>query len=153
MFGTVVPDEGFRDSLFTGLDSRVPQSSEFVRVALAIKNRVDNRQAGNAGDVADDMVELDVHLVESLLHMLRVNRGDLNKAFPVTPYGADGTDSLFRPMGCAQEADRMEILQPLAIRDVSFSAGNILDMTRVDKTHAKTSVFENLEKRNPEHPC
>ena len=105
MFGTVVPDEGFRDSLFTGLDSRVPQSSEIVRVALAIKNRVDNRQAGNAGNVADDMVELDVHLVESLLHMLRMNRGDLNKTFSVAPQGTDCADRLFRPVGCPQQTD------------------------------------------------
>ena len=43
MFGAIVPNEGFRDNLFTGLDSRVAQSSETVRVTFTIEDRVDNR--------------------------------------------------------------------------------------------------------------
>src|SRR5262245_19050172 len=99
------------------------------------------------------MVQLDVHLVEGLLHMLRMYRSDLNETFSVTPHRTDCADCLFRSMGRAQKPDRVEILQPLTVRDVSFSPRNVLDMSSVNKTHAKTAIFQDLEKRNPEHPC
>ena len=48
------------------------QARQHLRVALAGKDRADDPQAGRAGDVGDDVVELKIHLGQCLLHMLDV---------------------------------------------------------------------------------
>jgi hypothetical protein len=47
--------------------------------------------------------------------------------------GAHGTDRLRRPEGPPQEADGMEVLEPLAILDIRLPPGDVLDMARVDQ--------------------
>jgi len=53
----------------------VAQLGQLHRVALAGHEGPDNSQAGHAGDVADDVLELDVHLRQGLLHVLDVLAG------------------------------------------------------------------------------
>jgi hypothetical protein len=43
----------------------------------------------------------------------------------------------------------MQLLQPLAIKDVALSAGNILDMTGVDQSDFKTMALKEFKDRNP----
>ena len=48
------------------------QARQHVRVALAREDGADDAQPGGAGDVGDDVVELNIHLCQRLLHMLDV---------------------------------------------------------------------------------
>src|SRR5437867_727216 len=80
-----------------------------------------------------------------------MDRRYLNKAFSMTPNGTDAAGSLCRSMGRTQKADGVEILQPLTIRYVRLSARNVLHVTRVYKTHSKTSVFKKLKQGDPKH--
>jgi hypothetical protein len=48
-------------------------------VPLSRQNRIYNRQAGNAGDFADYVVNLKIHLCQRFLHMLNVPGGDLHQ--------------------------------------------------------------------------
>jgi hypothetical protein len=48
------------------------QTRQHLRVALAGKDRADDAQAGRAGDIGDDVVELKTHFCQCLLHMLDV---------------------------------------------------------------------------------
>jgi hypothetical protein len=52
--------------------ARRPTLVSILPNALAGKDRADNPQAGRAGDVGDDVVELKIHLCQCLLHMLDV---------------------------------------------------------------------------------
>ena len=72
MLGAVAPGEGLRDRLSTGVATVMARTRQHLRVALAGKDRADNPQAGRAGDVGDDVVELKIHLCQCLLHMLDV---------------------------------------------------------------------------------
>jgi hypothetical protein len=58
-------------------------------------------QAGCAGDMPDDVVQLNIHLIEGLLHVLRMVCSYQDKAFSMPPHRTDRTDGLFRSMGCA----------------------------------------------------
>lgn len=43
----------------------------------------------------------------------------------------------------------MEILEPLAVEDVSFAAGDIFDVSGVDQTYLEASFFQDLEQGDP----
>lgn len=48
------------------------QARQRLRIALAGKDRAYDTQAGRAGDVGDNVVQLKIHLRQGLLHMLDV---------------------------------------------------------------------------------
>ena len=46
------------------------QARQYLGVALAGKDRADDPQAGRAGDVGDDVMQLKIHFGQRVLHML-----------------------------------------------------------------------------------
>src|SRR6516225_6955711 len=69
MLGAVAPGECLRDRLSTRVATVMAQTRQHLRIALAGKDRADDAQAGRAGDVGDDVVELKIHLCQCLLHI------------------------------------------------------------------------------------
>ncbi len=65
--------------------------------------------------------------------------------------GTQCADLLCWPKRSLQQAHRMQVLQPLAIGYVGFSAGHVLYMMCIDQTHLEAALFQDLEKRYPEH--
>jgi hypothetical protein len=57
----------FLNGLRTGFDAANPQLGQFDRVALAGDDGIDNRQPGGPGEVADHMVNLQIHLRQRLI--------------------------------------------------------------------------------------
>jgi hypothetical protein len=68
----VVPHQGLGDGLRRGLDAVVPVAGEHRRVPLPREDRVEDGQTRDAGNVAEHMVQLEVHLGESLLQVRSV---------------------------------------------------------------------------------
>ncbi len=68
--------------------SHVPIGCQNVRIALACNNGSDNPHAGRAGDVGDDMMELQVHLHQCLLHMLDMGGGVFHQPLALAQIGA-----------------------------------------------------------------
>jgi len=121
------------------------------RVALTRQHSLDNRYSRRPGNIADDVMQLDVHLIERFLHVLNVDRCHLHETLAMSPKGPESTDGLRGAVGGAEKAYRMEVLQPLAIGDVGFAARHVLDMTGVDQAHPEAAVFQDLKERNPEN--
>ncbi len=48
----------------------IAQARQHLGVVFAGENRADDPQTSRAGDVGDDVVELEIHLCQRLLHML-----------------------------------------------------------------------------------
>ena len=48
---------------------------------------------------------------------------------------AQSADDLRRPKRGSQQADRVQILQPLAVGDIRLPARYVLHVTRVDEAH------------------
>ena len=69
------------------LDSRVTPSiamrGQHGRVVLSGDDCADNRHAGHAGDVGYDMMQLQVHLHQSLLHVLDMRRCVIQQPLPL----------------------------------------------------------------------
>ena len=63
------------------------QARQHLGVALAGKNRADDPQAGRASDVGDDVVELEIHLCQRLLHVLDMRCCVLKQTLALTHVG------------------------------------------------------------------
>jgi hypothetical protein len=83
MFGPVVPDQGLGDRVRRSLDPVVAVAREHLRIPFAREDRLEDGEAGPPGDVAQHMVELEVHLGQGLLHVLDVDGAQLDEAVPV----------------------------------------------------------------------
>ena len=70
----LVAGQGLPDRLGRGMAAPVAMGGQHGRVALAGHDGADDAQAGRPGDVRDDVVELQVHLRQRLLHVLDVRR-------------------------------------------------------------------------------
>lgn len=102
VFRAVVADEGFGDGLRRGFDPVIAQGGEGGWVAFACEDGVEDGEAGDAGDVADDVVKLKVHLGERLLDMLHVSGGAADEHVAVSEVGAEGADDMGRSEGAAK---------------------------------------------------
>jgi hypothetical protein len=97
MLGPIVADQCLRDCFFAGTNSPVPQLCQHMGIPFTLQNRIDDRQAGQAGNIADDVMNLQVHLVQCFLHVLDVTTRHLNQVLAVTQHGAYCTDVLLGP--------------------------------------------------------
>lgn len=79
---------------------RVSILSEHVGVALTCEDGVEDGESRDPGNVADDVMEMEIHLVEGFLHALDVGRGHLNQAVAMPKKGTQdagligGTESV-----------------------------------------------------------
>ena len=72
VLGAVVAGERFADGVRLSWQRTSRKSSKRSRVAFAGDDRANDAHAGEPGNVRDDVVQLDVHLHERLLHVLNV---------------------------------------------------------------------------------
>jgi hypothetical protein len=61
MLVAIVPDQRCRDDLLTGFDPLVAQFGQLLWIALSCQKRIHDSQAGLAGDIANDVMELQIH--------------------------------------------------------------------------------------------
>jgi hypothetical protein len=94
-------------------------------------------------------MNLQVHLVQRFVHPQDMRGGRLNQAVTMARQGAEHANLIGRSKGRPQESDGMQVPQPLAIGNVGSSAGNILEIPRIDQAHFEPSGLQNLEQRNP----
>lgn len=78
----------FGDVFLSTTAMGVTVSGEDGGVALSGKNGTDDGHAGGTGDVADDIVQLEVHQVEGFLHMLNVRSPVAQEQVPLASNGA-----------------------------------------------------------------
>ena len=119
------------------------------RIALAGQNGPDDPQPGDPGHVADHAVQLQIHLDQGFLNVLDVSAGVLDQPGAVAPVGAQDADLVGRAEGGGQEAVAVELLQPLAILDVGFAAGQVLDVAGVDQADLEAVGLQDLADRDP----
>ena len=145
----VVAHERLGDGLRGGLDPAVAVLGQHLRIPLPRQDRVEDGQARDPGDVADRVVELEIHLGEGLLHVLGVGGRQMNQGVAVPEQGADGADRLRRAEGPPQEADGMEVLEPLAVLDIRLPARDVLDVAGVHQADLNAAGLQDLVQGDP----
>ena len=149
MLGPVAAGERLRNCLGAGVAAVMAQARQHLGVTLAGKNRADDPQAGRASDVGDDVVELEIHLCQRLLHMLDMRGRVLKQTLALTHVGTQLGDLAFGSKAGTQKPMRMKPLQPLRIADVGLASGHVLGIARIDKEDNKATGIEQLENWNP----
>ena len=80
MLRPVIPDQRSGDHFFACPYAFMAKLGQRYRIPFTGEDGVYNRQPGQAGDVADDVMQLQIHLIQSLLHVIDVRGGHLHEA-------------------------------------------------------------------------
>ena len=134
------------------LAARVAMARQHGRVRFARDNVAHDRQAGPAGDIAQDGMELDVHEHQRLLHALDIRRSGRHELIAVPDQAPQRRDRGGGPDAAAQQPERVQLLEPLAVADVAFAPGDSLHVAGVDEEHLDPARFKDLVQGNPVAP-
>src|SRR5271165_5359955 len=66
-------------------------------IALACQNRVENAQTAHPGNVADDVMKVQVHLLQGLLHMLNFGPSRRDQIEPMALQASQPADGVLGP--------------------------------------------------------
>jgi hypothetical protein len=118
-------------------------------IALALHDRPDDGHAGDSGNIGHDMMQLQVHLRQCLLHVLDVCRRIIQQPLPLSEVGTQTGDFGLGTEAGTQQAVFVEALQPSCVADVGLAAWNVLRVPGVDHHHLEAPLFQDFEYRNP----
>ena len=68
----------FLDNFWPGLDTRIPQFCQLRRIALSLPDGIDDRHAGDPGQVCNHVLDLQVHLGPGFVHVLDMGASHLH---------------------------------------------------------------------------
>ena len=152
MFRAIIAHQTLGHDLTAGFDAPVAQAGELGGFAFPQEDGIDNGQSADSGNVADDIVQLQVHLSEGLLHEQHLARGALELSVAMAQDAAKRTNGFRRPERTPQQSHTVEVLQPLAILDVGFATRHPFDMAGIDQTNFQTPALQDLKKGDPVNP-
>ena len=89
--------------------------------------------------VGDDVAQLDVHLRESLLHVLHLPGLTFEQHAALPPQGTQRAHRIGRAERAVQQTIRHELLQPLTIQHIGLAARDILDVPGIDQQHGEAA--------------
>ncbi|HYH37991.1 MAG TPA: hypothetical protein VD860_07195, partial [Azospirillum sp.] len=103
MFLPIIADQGSLNGLRRGATAPISVGGQHRRFTLAIDEGADDLHVGDTREISDDMVELQVHLHQRLLHVLNVRGGIVEQAFAVPEVGAQRGDFARWPEAATQQ--------------------------------------------------
>jgi hypothetical protein len=130
----------------------VGQRRQSIRVGFAGDQRFDHPTSGQADDVGDDRVELDVGVFQRLLQPLDVTGTLPHELLTAAQQVAHLLGLLIRHKTTADQPVRQQFGQPGGIVDVGLAARHILDVRRIRQHQFELAVRENVPDRLPVHP-
>src|SRR5579862_2523497 len=92
MLWTIIALQRLRDLFLAALHTAVAQLGQPNRVAIPFQDRIQNALTTDAGNIAQHVMDLEIHLVQSLLHVPYVLGAHLDEVFSMAPMRADGAD-------------------------------------------------------------
>jgi hypothetical protein len=141
--------EGAGDGGEVVLATAVTQGGELVGIALAGEEGADDAQASDADDVGDDEVELEVHLLQAFMDVLDVLSAGAEEHGALAEETPQQDDIGGRAEGAVEQAEGVELLDPLTVEDVGLAAGDMLHTAGVDEFDVESAFFEDLEEGDP----
>lgn len=75
MFRPVIPNQRLGDRFLAGFDAIIAQAGELERVSFSVENGFEDCDTAPSRNIADDMVQLQIHLIHRFLHAFIRARG------------------------------------------------------------------------------
>ena len=132
-----------------GVNARVAEGGERVRIPLAREDRADDPLPGPAAEIADDIRELDVHLGQHLLHPLDAGADGAHVVAALAPVRPHDANLGGRVKRVAEQTVGVQLQQPLAFLDVTLAPGQVLRVSRVDQIDVEAAGVQNFVERDP----
>ncbi len=123
MLVTVVADQRGLDRVHGGFAVDIPERGENLRITLTVDNGTDDPHACCAGDIGHDVMQLQVHLPQRLLHMLDMRGGIFCQTLSLAHVGAQGGDLRFGAETATEQTVGMQLAQPSRITNVRLRPG------------------------------
>jgi hypothetical protein len=102
MFWEPVAEEAAGDDISGDFDAWIFEGGQCERIALAGKDGLQDGLTGDAGKIADDVVELNIHLGERLVEEANLIGGTTQEAVAMAQDRADGTNGFGRAKAAAE---------------------------------------------------
>ena len=132
IFLTVIATQGADDLGQRGTAAPVAQSGEFFGVALTGQYCGDDRLRADTIDVAENVVDVQIHFGHHLLHELHLLAGLGDQIGPVAHEVSQRNDLASRAEACPQQTDGVQLLKPGRVAHVGLFAGHSFDVPRID---------------------
>src|SRR5690606_39152366 len=140
VLGTPGSFQGLEEDLLGGLDPAIPELGKLSGVSFATEDGRDDGNAGVSLAIADHIVQLDVHLLERLLHPLD-RSGHLADQGLSLPYIISEFPGQVVGLETAiEQAKRVELLQPPGIAHIALPTRHVLHMPRVHQIYFKAII-------------
>jgi hypothetical protein len=127
----------------------ISQGRQFLTLPLPRQDGFNDAQTTDPGDVAQHLVQLHIHLLERLLHVLTLNAARAHQLIAVAQIRAQHAHRIDRAKRGVEQTVTVQTLQPLAVQHITLSPRHILDLSGVDQPHRKTPALQHLKGRNP----
>lgn len=122
----------------------VAQGGEGARIPLSGEDGFDDGLGADPVDVAEDVVEFEVHFGEDFLHAPELVGGFAHEAVAVTGEVTQGEDFLDGTEGFFQKSRGVELLQPLGVADIGLFPRNAFDVAGVDQAALDARLLEDV---------
>ena len=142
----------FAQHLGRCLDPPVGERRQSIGIGLAADQGLDHRPAGQADDIGDHRIELDVGIFQRLLQPLDMAGPLADQLLAGAQQPAHLLGLGIRHEAAPDQPMRQQIGQPSRIVDVRLAAGDVLHMGRVRQQQFEFAVAENMPDRLPVHP-
>src|SRR5215831_5549160 len=128
----------------------VPVLGQLLRRPCPAQDRPEDGPPGDAGDVAEDLRQLQVHLLQGFLHVLHVLAGMADQRGPLPQVGPQLAGLLVGPKGRSQQADAMQPIDPLAVAAVRLGTpAQLAGVAGIDQEHLEALRLEQLIQSDP----
>ncbi len=145
VLGSPVPMQTTGNGLVISFDTTVSKVGQYLRIALAADNGLDDFHPCQAGDIADDIGQLDVHLGQGFLHAIDGFGLIADLHGTLTNQRSHRANIISRPKSASEQTMSHELPNTLTIQNVRFTTGDLAGRTRIDQIHLKASRIEKFE--------
>ena len=149
VFVAPVSIEATRDGDFVGFNAAVTKGSEDIAIALTVDDGAQDSQTGFTDDIAEDVVELNIHLGQGLLDLLYATCGITREAGLLSDVGAQDTGFVGRSEGASEKAIGHQLPDPLAVEHIAFATADLFGRPRVDEMDIEALAVEDFIERDP----
>jgi hypothetical protein len=146
------PRNASRSALGRRLDAAVGELGQAIGIVFAGDESFDHRPTGQAHDIGDDRIELDVGILQCLLKALDMAAPFAHELLAGTQQSAQLLRRGIRHKAAADQPMRHQIGQPGGIVDIGLASRDVLNVPGIGQYQGKIAVAQNVPNRLPVDP-